>query len=59
MRLLKAVSRQKGALRGLTNIFERVWYGLRDAEAPDYQRARAFFAELNESASPSGLGVAG
>ena len=40
VRLLQAGSAQQGALRGLTGIFERVWYGLRDAESTDYDRAK-------------------
>jgi Domain of unknown function (DUF4129) len=46
VRLLKPGSGQQGALRGLTLIFERLWYGLRDADATDYQRARGFYDNL-------------
>lgn len=53
VRLLKPGSAQQGALRGLTQIFERLWYGLRDADATDYQRARAFYDNLRDNA-PAG-----
>lgn len=51
VRLLKPGSPQQSALRGLTGIFERVWYGLREAHAEDYRRARALFEGLNETAT--------
>jgi Domain of unknown function (DUF4129) len=47
VRLLRAGSAQQGALRGLTGIFERTWYGLRDAEEADFRRARGFFDGLS------------
>jgi hypothetical protein len=50
VRLLKPGSAQQSALRTLTGIFERVWYGLRDAQAADYQRARTLFDGLSEPA---------
>ena len=49
VRLLKPGSPQQGALRGLTQIFERVWYGLRDADGDDYRRARSLFDGLGET----------
>lgn len=49
VRLLKPGSPQQGALRGLTQIFERLWYGLRDADADDYQRARGFYDNLRDN----------
>lgn len=49
VRLLKPGSAQQTALRALTGIFERVWYGLRDAQAADYQRARTLFDGLGDS----------
>ena len=49
VRLLKPGSDQQGALRSLTQIFERVWYGLRDATADDYQRARSLFEGLSQA----------
>jgi len=53
VRLLKPGSAQQGALRGLTQIFGRLWYGLRDADATDYQRARTFYDSLRDNA-PAG-----
>lgn len=50
---MQAGSPQQGALRGLTHIFERVWYGLRDAEAHDYEQARGFFDGLSQSTTES------
>jgi len=47
VRLLKPGSAQQGALRGLTQIFERVWYGLREAGGDDYERARGLFDGLD------------
>lgn len=58
VRLLQQGSPQQSALRGLTGIFERVWYGLRDAESQDYDRARSFFTELSQG-SPGVLAAAG
>jgi hypothetical protein len=52
VRLLKPGSAQQGALRGLTQIFERVWYGLREADREDYARARGLFEGLG--ATPLG-----
>jgi hypothetical protein len=49
VRLLKPGSPQQSALRGLTQIFERLWYGLRDADASDYQRARGFYDHLRHN----------
>jgi hypothetical protein len=51
VRLLKPGSPQQGALRSLTQIFERVWYGLREASDEDYQRARSLFEGLSEASS--------
>ena len=48
VRLLKPGSPQRGALGGLTQIFERVWYGLREASDEDYHRARSLFDGLSE-----------
>ncbi len=53
VRLLQQGSPQQSALRGLTGIFERVWYGLRDAEVHDYERARSLFTELSQGATGS------
>jgi hypothetical protein len=46
VRLLKPGSAQQQGLRGLTQIFERVWYGLREAKAEEYARARALYEGL-------------
>jgi hypothetical protein len=53
VRLLKPGSAQQGSLRGLTQIFERLWYGLRDANSADYERARTLYESLREN-SPAG-----
>ncbi len=49
VRLLKPGSPQQGSLRSLTQIFERVWYGLREASDEDYKRARSLFEGLSET----------
>jgi hypothetical protein len=46
VRLLKAGSARQKGLRGLTQIFERTWYGLRDADAAEYARARGLYDGL-------------
>ncbi len=46
LRLLKPGSAQQKGLRGLTRIFERVWYGLREARAEEYAEARALYEAL-------------
>jgi len=51
VRLLKPGSAQQGALRGLTQIFERVWYGLREAGGDDYEHARGLFDGLDAASS--------
>jgi hypothetical protein len=51
VRLLKAGSAQQGALRGLTQIFERLWYGLREASPADYERARSLYESLRDNAA--------
>ncbi len=51
VRLLKAGSAQQGALRGLTGIFERLWYGLREAGPADYERARGFYESLKDASA--------
>jgi hypothetical protein len=53
VRLLKPGSARQQGLRGLTQIFERVWYGLRDADAEEYRRALAFFRQLDGDAAPA------
>jgi hypothetical protein len=56
VRLLQPGSAQQTGLRKLTQIFERVWYGLRDAEAGEYAEARALYERLEAGA---GEGVGG
>jgi len=51
VRLLKPGSAQQGALRGLTHIFERLWYGLRDARPEDYEKARGLYENLRDNSS--------
>lgn len=46
LRLLKPGSAQQRGLRGLTRIFERVWYGLREGRAAEYAEARAMYEAL-------------
>jgi hypothetical protein len=46
VRLLKAGSAQQKSLRGLTRMFERVWYGLRDGRAEEYAEARELYEAL-------------
>jgi hypothetical protein len=46
LRLLKPGSPQQRGLRGLTRIFERVWYGLREAREEEYAEARALYEAL-------------
>jgi hypothetical protein len=50
VRLLKPGSAQQQGLRRLTQIFERVWYGLRDANEGEYAEARALYERLAEGA---------
>jgi hypothetical protein len=47
VRLLPPGSGRQVALRGLTGIFERTWYGLREAEAADFAQARRCFDALS------------
>ena len=46
VRLLKPGSAQQQGLRGLTQIFERVWYGFGDADRAKYERARESYDRL-------------
>jgi hypothetical protein len=46
VRLLKPGSAQQQGLRGLTQIFERVWYGFGDADRAKYERARESYERL-------------
>ena len=49
VRLLKAGTAQEQGLRRLTQIFERVWYGLREANAEEYGEARGVYEGLAKS----------
>ena len=51
LRLLKPGSPQQRGLRGLTRIFERVWYGLRDARQEEYSEARNLYEGLASGAA--------
>jgi hypothetical protein len=57
VRLLKPGSEQQQGLCRLTQIFERVWYGLRDADSSEYAEARALYERL-EASSAEGVGGA-
>jgi hypothetical protein len=46
VRLLKAGSEQQRGLQGLTQIFERTWYGLRETDEAQYAEARKFYEGL-------------
>ncbi len=62
VRLVRAGSTQQTALRGLTQIFERVWYGLREADEAEFQRAQGCFATIaagDVSTGPVRVDVAG
>jgi len=47
--LLEANSPQQIALRSLTGLFERIWYGLRGAAPEDYAHALALFEDLRRA----------
>jgi hypothetical protein len=47
--LLEANSPQQIALRALTGLFERIWYGLRGAAPEDYALALALFEDLKRA----------
>jgi hypothetical protein len=51
--LLRAGSAQQQTLRGLTQIFERAWYGLREVDGQQYAQARELYDGLM-SASAAG-----
>jgi hypothetical protein len=57
VRLLKPGSAQQQGLRRLTQIFEQVWYGLRDAEPGEYAEARALYERLEASAAEGTSGA--
>jgi hypothetical protein len=47
--LLEPGSRMQQALRRLTQLFERIWYGLRPAAESDYTTALVLFEELRSA----------
>jgi hypothetical protein len=47
--LLEPGSRMQQALRRLTQLFERIWYGLRPAAESDYANALTLFDELRSA----------
>jgi hypothetical protein len=47
--LLERNSARQVTLRALTGIFERIWYGLRDAGNEDYVQALALFEDLRHA----------
>jgi hypothetical protein len=53
VRLLKAGSAQQQGLRGLTQIFERSWYGLRETDAEQYAQALSLYEGLSSNAPAS------
>jgi hypothetical protein len=55
VRLLKPGSAQQQGLRGLTQIFERVWYGFGDADRRRYEQARESYDRL--AAGDTGAGA--
>jgi len=57
VRLLKPGSPQRWALGGLTQILERVWYGLREASDEDYRQARQMFDGLAEAQGSTASGM--
>ncbi|MGA7158805.1 MAG: DUF4129 domain-containing protein [Acidobacteriaceae bacterium] len=58
VRLLKAGSAQQTGLRRLTQIFERVWYGLREADEQEYAEARGLYERLAANAGEAGGALA-
>jgi hypothetical protein len=46
VRLLKPGSAQQQGLRGLTQIFERSWYGLREVDSSEYDDAKELYDSL-------------
>lgn len=51
VRLLKAGSAQQEALRGLTQVFERSWYGLREVDSEQYAKARVLYDSLKTASA--------
>lgn len=59
VRLLKPGSTQQQGLRRLTQIFERIWYGLREANAEEYAEARSMYEGLARSTATADESSAG
>lgn len=53
VRLLKPGSAQRQGLQSLTQIFERVWYGLHEASGEEYGLTRALYDKLASHAAES------
>ena len=51
VQLLEPGSARRRALRSLTGVFERIWYGLRPAGEQDYRQAETLLADLKAGAS--------
>jgi len=58
VRLLRPGSAQQASLRGLTQIFERVWYGFEDVSGAEYARAREMFEGLSRGRGADDIGLA-
>jgi hypothetical protein len=58
LRLLKPGSPQQRGLGRLTRIFERVWYGLREARPEEYSEARQLYESLASGAAGAATEVA-
>jgi hypothetical protein len=56
VRLLKAGSAQQQGLRGLTQIFEKTWYGLRETDASEYAQAKDLYEGLTSNAASGAAG---
>lgn len=46
LRLLETGSKYRSPVAALTQIFERIWYGLREAQEQDYARVLALYDEV-------------
>lgn len=53
VRLLQPGSAQQRALRAMTQLFERLWYGLREASIDDYEAARVLYVGLRDKSPAS------
>jgi len=57
IRLLAPGSAQQKGLRGLTWLFERLWYGQRETTAEDYRLAQQCFRQLESGDADAAVGV--